>query len=306
MSRSNMMPNLFRGEELTIVSDSEEFLGVCSKLGCKTAVLSQVLTLPPSCVVFSFTDNAAKSTFDIAKDTVNKQTIFCALQVFDPSLNCALYTLNLLFKSDFAMALRAQRSVLNMLNSNTSFLLSGSGEDAQVCILPHAQPYALIDEDIAGDFVQSVAEFFEVHYAHMNPRDPCPFSFSGVLKVFGILTVLRRRRSLIVDSLENSLQQLRKCVSEEGALLTVDDNRITSFKTTKAEHVGLLELAAGSRGLMLTEFAIGVNAAIGPHIDYGINSQMNEGVSGVHVAVGDGSSGYHIDFLCPDVRVVPR
>ncbi|MHC8407018.1 MULTISPECIES: hypothetical protein [unclassified Pseudomonas] len=89
-------------------------------------------------------------------------------------------------------------------------------------------------------------------------------------------------------------------------MLTVDDNRITSFKTAKAEHVGLLELAAGSRGVMLTEFAIGVNAAVGPHIDYGINSQMNEGVSGVHVAIGDGSSGYHIDFLYPDVRVVPR
>ena len=67
----------------------------------------------------------------------------------------------------------------------------------------------------------------------------------------------------------------------------------------------LLDLAAGSRGLKLTEFAIGVNEAITPSIDYKINSQMNEGISGVHLAIGDGSSRYHIDFLSPAVSVSP-
>ncbi|WP_259697667.1 hypothetical protein [Pseudomonas brassicacearum] len=67
----------------------------------------------------------------------------------------------------------------------------------------------------------------------------------------------------------------------------------------------LLTVAAGARGLRLTEFAIGVNSEIKPLIDYKMNSQLNEGIDGVHLAIGDGSSGYHIDFLSPAVSVTP-
>ena len=225
--------------------------------------------------------------------------------MFEPSLASALYSLELLLSSNFEHALCTQRSVLNMLNSNESFFLSGNGADARVTIFPHAQPYALLAEDIEHDFVQSVAEFFEVHYAHMNPQESCPFSFSGTLKIAGILTVLRKPNPTLPEGLKTSLKWLSDRISEEGAFLSVEDNIITSLKVKNEEHIKLLDLAAGSRGLKLTEFAIGVNEAIAPSIDYKINSQMNEGISGVHLAIGDGSSGYHIDFLSPAVSVSP-
>lgn len=215
------------------------------------------------------------------------------------------YSLELLLSSNFEHALCTQRSVLNMLNSNESFFLSGNDADARVTIFPHAQPYALLAEDIEHDFVQSVAEFFEVHYAHMNPQESCPFSFSGTLKIAGILTVLRKPNPTLPEGLKISLKWLSDRVSEAGAFLSVEDNIITSLKVNNEEHIKLLDLAAGSRGLKLTEFAIGVNEAIAPSIDYKINSQMNEGISGVHLAIGDGSSGYHIDFLSPAVSVSP-
>lgn len=171
--------------------------------------------------------------------------------------------------------------------------------------LPHAKPYALLAEDIEHDFVQSVAEFFEVHYAHMYPHESCPLSFSGTLKIAGILTVLRKPNPTLPEGLKTSLKWLSDRISEEGAFLSVEDNIITSLKVKNEEHIKLLDLAAGSRGLKLTEFAIGVNEAIASSIDYKINSQMNEGISGVHLAIGDGSSGYHIDFLSPAVGVSP-
>jgi hypothetical protein len=192
-----------------------------------------------------------------------------------------------------------------MLNSHESFFLSGNGADAQITIFPHAQPYALIKEDIESDFIHSVAELFEVHYAHMNPQEFCPFSFSGILKLSGILTVLRKPNPTLPDGLKTSLKWLSNRISNEGALLSVKDNTITSLKIKNEEHIKLLDLAAGPRGLKLTEFAIGVNEAIAKNIDYKFNSQLNEGIKGVHLAIGDGSSGYHIDFLSPDVNVSP-
>ena len=305
MPTSKMISTLFGQEELSIISDSEDFLRECAHLGFNTENISEIEKLPKNSIIFSFSNDAAKLTFDIAKNTKNKKSVFCATQVFEPSLASALYSLKLLLSSNFEHALCTQRSVLNMLNSNESFFLSGNDADARVTIFPHAQPYALLAEDIEHDFVQSVAEFFEVHYAHMNPQEPCPFSFSGTLKIAGILTVLRKPNPTLPEGLKTSLKWLSDRISEDGAFLSVEDNIITSLKVKNEEHIKLLDLAAGSRGLKLTEFAIGVNEAIAPSIDYKINSQMNEGISGVHLAIGDGSSGYHIDFLSPAVSVSP-
>lgn len=302
---SNMIHTLFGQEDITIIADSENFLKECSKLGYKTANISNTDRLPKNSIIFSFTNDAAKLTFEIAKGTQSKKCIFCATQVFDPSIDSALYGLKLLLESDFEQALKTQRSVLNMLNSHECFSLSGNDTHAQVNISPHAQPYGLIAEDIENDFIQSVAEFFEVHYAHMNPREPCPFSVSGTLKVSGILIVLRKPNPTLPEGLKSSLTRLSDLLSEEGALLSVKDNVITSLKTKNQEHIELLNLAAGPRGLKLTEFAIGVNESIETNIDFKINSQLNEGIRGVHLAIGDGSSGYHIDFLSPTVTVSP-
>lgn len=306
MSPPNMISTLFDHEKPSIIADSEIFLTQCALLGFDTANISKLDKLPKNSIVFSFSNDAAKKTFELAKNTASKKSIFCATQVFEPTIAAALYSLKLLLNSNFERALSTQRSVLNMLNSNERFSLSGNDADAQVSIFPHAQPYALLAEDVSHDFIQSVAEFFEVHYAHMNPQEPCPFDFTGTLKIAGILTVLRKSNPLLPDGLKASLNWLSDRISKDGALLSVEDNTITSLKIGNEEHVKLLDLAAGSRGLKLTEFAVGVNDAIALNIDYKINSQMNEGVSGIHLAIGDGSSGYHIDFLSPAVSVYPE
>ncbi|KJZ34104.1 hypothetical protein [Pseudomonas fluorescens] len=306
MSAPNMISTLFGQEDLTIIADSEDFLRGCALQGFNTANIYELKKLPKNSIVFSFSNDAAKMTFELAKNTERKKSIFCATQVFEPTVSSALYSLKLLLNSNFEQALCTQRSVLHMLNSSDSFFLSGNDADAQVSIFPHAQPYALLYEDVSQDFVQSVAEFFEVHYAHMNPQEPCPFSFSGTLKIAGILTVLRKPNPTLPDGVKISLKWLSDKISEEGAFLSVKNNNITSLKVNNEEHIKLLDLAAGSRGLKLTEFAIGVNDAIASSIDYKINSQMNEGIAGVHLAIGDGSSGYHIDFLSPAVSVNPK
>ena len=163
----------------------------------------------------------------------------------------------------------------------------------------------MIEEDINNDFVHSIAEFFEVHYAHMNSHAPCPFQFNGHLTISGILTVLRKSSTSTDIALRIALEHLTRDVAHHTAFLTVENNILTSFRVNDTEHKELLNCAAGARGLKLTEFAVGVNNAIAPFIDYRINSQMNEGISGVHVALGDGSSGYHIDFLSPGVVFTP-
>ncbi len=288
-----------------VVSDNDDFLQQCTAAGFNTQSLNQIENLPACSVVFSFCNDAARKTFDIAKHASNKQSVFCATHVFEPSVKSALYGLSLIMKSDFYAALHKQKLILALLDAHTRFDIKGQHSNASVVISEDATPYAMIEEDISSNFIYSAAEFFEVHYAHMNAQIACPFQFSGHLAISGILTVLRNNPLLPDNDLKRALEQLTLDVAQHTALLITEQNIITSFKVNHIEYSTLLKHAAGSRGLKLTEFAVGVNDAIAPFIDYSINSQMNEGISGIHVALGDGSSGYHIDFLCPGAVFSP-
>jgi hypothetical protein len=58
--------------------------------------------------------------------------------------------------------------------------------------------------------------------------------------------------------------------------------------------------------LLLVEMAVSTNSSLQPNeIDWSVNSFMNEGVEGIHIAVGDGMTGAHIDFICPGVSTNP-
>lgn len=303
MSHKKIAP--FDLRESWVISDSHDFLQHCRAQGFNTKPLSKITILPERSIIFSFCDEAARRTFEVAKNTPIKQSIFCATHVFDPSVDSALYGLSLIMKSHFFEALQKQRTVLTLLDTYKQFSLIGPDSEAHVTIAQQSTPYAMIEEDIEHAFIHSVAEFFEVHYAHMNAQMPCPFQFTGHLSIAGILTVRRKHPEPPDLELKMALEQLIQEVAYHTATLTVDSNTVTSFIVNNTERVTLLKRAAGARQLKLTEFAVGVNDAIATSIDYRINSQMNEGISGVHVALGDGSSGYHIDFLSPGVLVTP-
>src|SRR3546814_9813504 len=128
-------------------------------------------------------------------------------------------------------------------------------------------------------FIHSAAEFFEVHYAHMNIHERCPFCLSGKLKISGILTVLRKANPQLPKNIRFRLELLSDSIAKAGGVLTVVENKVTSLQADNEEHIETLKLAAGVRGLGLTEFAIGVNEEIAAFIDYKVNSQMNEGIN---------------------------
>lgn len=285
-----------------VLSDSEPFLKRCAQQNFVTQNIMQAKSLARNSIVFSFTDRAAKKTFELAKLTTQKRCIFCPVHVFEASIDNAIYGLEQLNKSNIAHALTEQRKMIELVNCKTPLKLSGPMTHSNVTLSKDAVPYAVFEEDLQDDFVHSVAELFEVHFAHMKPQDPCPFYVDGNFYVAGVLTVCRKTEN-VNRALKNSLDRLLEEVASKKALLKISGNTVTSFKVDGRDYIDLIQNAAGPRAAKLTEFAIGVNQAITPLIDFKINSQMNEGISGVHVAVGDGTTGYHIDFLCPGVVV---
>ena len=55
---------------------------------------------------------------------------------------------------------------------------------------------------------------------------------------------------------------------------------------------------------MLMEMAFSTNHGVIPeNLDWTKNAQINEGALGIHVGLGDGLTGAHIDFICPNVQL---
>ena len=292
-------------EKAIIVADNEMFIRALSELGLEAALLGSLETLPAACFAFSFTSQGVRQFYRRAARTPHKQTVLCPLHAFDPGLENALYSLMLLLRCDFSDCFKRQHDYLDVLTRQRRLRLHGVNSRAEVWLKSSSAPYVTTQEEIGNNFVLSITELFEVHYAHMKPDSPDLFQLSGVLRVSGLLTSLGNRSQHVPEGLKIDMKALVQEVACHEAWLQIEQNQVRSFKIAGREYIGLLNQAAGNRGLYLSEFAIGVNDAIGPNINYAHNSPMNEGISGVHVALGDGASGYHIDFLSPGVEVLP-
>jgi hypothetical protein len=85
--------------------------------------------------------------------------------------------------------------------------------------------------------------------------------------------------------------------------VTIKDSRVMSVLSGDREIAGELEhLTNPLRKLMLTEMAFSTNGSLPPkNIDWTCNSQFNEGSLGIHVGIGDGLTGAHVDLICPGV-----
>lgn len=66
----------FNFTDMRIISDSIAFLHQCKADGFTTQALNQIESLPEQSLIFSFCNEAARRTFEIAKLTPAKQSIF--------------------------------------------------------------------------------------------------------------------------------------------------------------------------------------------------------------------------------------
>ncbi|CAE6947871.1 MULTISPECIES: hypothetical protein [Pseudomonadaceae] len=303
MSNLGQLRCLFDTDDIVVVGDNSEFLRAVSERGISGADIRTMEAFPDTVVSISFSDDAARRTFVLASQNPNTKMIFCAAHVFDDSIESAIYSLDLMRKSNFKAALAKQKGVISFLETTQDIQLSGNGADCTVTLDGTTKPFAL-RKDINSPYVASVAEFFEVHFAHIKKNEPCPFHISGELQIAGALSVLRPTGK---DPYQGSRDDVSNFLKEIAAAKTVnlvaDNNEIVSFKIENRECVDFVRKIGGERGSQLTEFAVGVNQSISDEIDYRVNSQINEGIEGIHVAIGDAVTGYHIDLLCPGVQI---
>jgi hypothetical protein len=308
LTNLNHLERFFRSADITLLTDSNELADHARERGIDARLISQQQQMPANSVCITLSRAGTDALLRLAARCPSGRAIYTQAHAFDPTLASAIYTLDLICASNYRLAMRNQEQLLELLDNHHRLQLIGPETCGRLEICEGTAPYAMIEEDVqaAGDhFVFPLAELLEVHYTHMTPDEPRAFTLDGEFRVAGILAARGYHDPSIPQRLIESLAELADQVATHGATAIIEDSQLRAFIVQGRDQCALLNEATGPRGLQLTECAFGVNASISERIDYRINSQLNEGIQGLHVAVGDGRLGYHIDLLMPGVVASP-
>jgi hypothetical protein len=232
---------------------------------------------------------------------------------FDPAPEAVTYTLEKIARSSFVDAARRNAELLEAVAASTTMVVS-SGRDATLtCVLDEITMLRpKVEPELEPGEWESVGAYFEVglvsvpdeFMAGIKPG----FDVDGELVADGVSVAVHRHVGDAVRAMADGAWELLRELARGGEFplrLTVENSVLRSVRTASGRDIAaeLLQFTNAGLGGMLTELSFSSNAAMRPdEIDWSVNSQMNEGAIGVHVAVGEGLTGAHIDFIAVDAQ----
>lgn len=242
---------------------------------------------------------AAKRSFGDAK------VLWVPLACFDASFEAATYTLRLLLASDPGRAVNRNRAWHDLYAADPGpFRFRGPGTDltcelSERLTLATRLPLALDRGEWEG-----VGTFFEVNVEH--DRTGVAFEVNGVLTVDGVLAARHHGMDRVGRGRFQAASELVEHLSGSGEAVTVEvaDTHVRTCWAGDEDVTDLLrQVTNPDHQGRCGEYAVGTNHEIRPALDWSMNSQLNEGIQGVHLGVGDGRTGAHVDFISSSARL---
>lgn len=298
------LKNLFDNQEFYILSDNYQFIEYCKEKNLRVMEILSLNKIPKNSVGFSFSSEASTHVFNLTKNEKDIKHIFLSMNVFEPDIQHAIYNLEMISKCDFIKSLEKQKEMLDVIKKQNTLEFTGEGSKGLVKIIDKNYLIGINEWTKSSYFILSVADFFEVYFAHTKIDLACPFHLEGTLQIKGMIASLRPNGQEPYANSKNDIQKLIKEINDSNkTIIKVEDNHISSFMIDKMERVEEIKKFTGRRGLKLSEFAVGLNQEANRICNFAFNSQLNEGVNGIHIGIGDAVSGYHLDFIAPDVYI---
>jgi hypothetical protein len=146
-----------------------------------------------------------------------------------------------------------------------------------------------------GDFISAVSYFeVETEYAEIDSEY---LAADGELAVDCLLYARSARNHPPSSTLAAARSISGAVGASKSAIMRFRDGSLAQFSVDGTDIAAEVANLAGERlGPRLTEFSFGLNSSL-KDVDWTVNSPLNEGALGVHVGLGDGYSGLHLDFV---------
>jgi len=258
-------------------------------------------SIPPAIISIC----SSQEHFDFLPKLAKLSKVLILPQIaFDSSPAASIYSITLLLESDFADAERLRMHWKKTIQ--TCEYLHFVGEETELfCYLQkEIDLCAVTDSKLEIGLSRSVAEYFEDSLENHRSRNDSCFIIEGEIAAKGILIAKNPSSNFSVDptGVNNLIKQKKSNISS-NFVLTIRENKVIkcTFDGLDVLHE-VSRIVGDEHNLSITELGIGVNTKISSKINYNINSQINEGVEGIHIGLGDGKTGYHLDFLVPGIK----
>jgi len=311
---------VFGSLEPTFITDDPSLFSWLELKGLEAYLLNEVENDPKhrrKNVVLLVTKKDGMSFFRLERLFKSSKVLIVPLAAFDPSFEASVYTVTLLAASDFVQATRENARWISILEGAEvqRLVFGGTCGELEVILkerldlmLPRTQPGLL-----PGEW-EAIGMFFEIAMIPNNEDFFHPgYIVNGEVEVQGVAIAHHRIMPKQLTDLPAKAWQLLGGLVKEGRFplkLKIANSQLKEVRSADGVDYTdeIRELSNPQLELMLVEMAISNNPGLDAYsLDWRVNSVLNEGVRGVHFAVGDGVTGAHIDFICPGMEAVfPR
>jgi hypothetical protein len=125
------------------------------------------------------------------------------------------------------------------------------------------------------------------------------FTVNGTMAASGVLVA---KDVMCTDKGEARIRQAQELqeqlVARAPIVVHLTDGKVTSIKAGGEDFTEAVRQATNpTYELHALELGLGTNMNLLPQVDWAYNSQMNEGAGAVHVGIGEGITGAHMDFV---------
>lgn len=240
----------------------------------------------------------------------NSRTLLLPTLSFDGSLEATIYTLHRLSEANLVQGAMRNRDWLRKISQESApFLLRGPGCDFTCQFEDEVHLMApKIEGSLAIGELVSIANFTETGVLAQADDLTPSYDANGTLTVPGVAVAHHRQMADSLVPLAKEAWTFFSELHQDGNFplkIEVEHSRIVNAVAGKKDILEkLLYFSNPSYELVLTEMAFGTNVGLSNEgIDWTFNSQLNEGAVGIHIAVGEGLTGAHIDLVCPSVTL---
>ena len=297
---------LFPAGEIYLVSDDEMLEQSAARYGLRGVSLTDAAKLPADANVVLFLRHSLVSV-EVRRLFENSRVLFVPVASFDPGLETALYTQRLTMLTDFAAARELSAYWVNSLAAEQGALffgaadLSAGGQQTQLTCTLDGE----LNTDVwlkstieAGEWV-GVGTLCEVSITPSSLTDWTGYTIDGTAVASGVLVAEDARHPDDLDYRFRAARQLRDELSVRGPITLRFEHGVLVMVEAAGENYteAVLEATNPAYGLHTIELGIGTNLGVLAHVDWRMNSQLNEGAGVVHLGFGEGITGAHMDFV---------
>ena len=314
---STCLNGAFDGETPTFLCDSQAVVAALKDAGLPAYSFTEMDSLEPSQlekvvmipIVFERTPRGSviEKTFESTAMLVLPIASFCG------TARGALYFLEMLSKIDLDRCINGNLEWLDRLETLPSIRMEGDGTDIKVefddeIFLMSPKTTQSIQP---GEWV-SIAQYLEVGLtSHRNGQRP-RHTMNGTMVASGFVVASHRYAAAEVFPMQAEawkyLRNLQGAANGAPIVVEVRDSRPVSITCGGREVLAdLMDFTDPNKREYVAEFAFAADPQWDlDTVDWSVNSQLNEAIGGMHLGLGNGVTGAHIDLVAPTAIYAPE